>query len=331
MGLSTQGRKAELVGRLVQHDEERLKNLNPISNKLRDFKIVLKPLNQTILNAILNTGSVSLSQLQVFEDGHVRNQTKAIDDDSGQNFIQTVKRHRIDDSCTDPNKAHKTNKRTKPVPVDEDTSPSPVDNQSLKNNVTLIQKVETVPVDESTSPRAVNNQTALIGRVLRTHVRNQTKAINNTEGSLILTVKRRRVDDNSSTISQKPSRRSSMNNNKRKVVSSVVSLMPSLRQYEIVWAKVRGFCFWPGIIEEETPKGKYKIHFFGDYTTSEVTRNKIIHFLEGFNSYSTDSTINKKLVKAVEECKIFLFDKNVNGLCFICRMIELKKKLIQNN
>lgn len=69
----------------------------------------------------------------------------------------------------------------------------------------------------------------------------------------------------------------------RRTISSLVSLKPAPIKYEVVWAHVKGFPNWPGIIEEETPKGKYKIHFFGDYSTSDVGKNKIMHLLEGFN------------------------------------------------
>lgn len=62
--------------------------------------------------------------------------------------------------------------------------------------------------------------------------------------------------------------------NCKKVPSTAMRLKPSLRRFEMVWAHIRGYKNWPGIIEEETPKGKYKIHLFGDYSTSEVGKNK---------------------------------------------------------
>lgn len=95
--------------------------------------------------------------------------------------------------------------------------------------------------------------------------------------------------------------------------------------FEMVWAYIRGYRNWPGIIEAETPKGRYKIHFFGDYTTSEVSKNKIMHLLEGFKDYSpADSTT--LLYKAISEAQLFILDKNRTE-CPICQMMKLKGRM----
>lgn len=91
----------------------------------------------------------------------------------------------------------------------------------------------------------------------------------------------------------------------------------------MVWAHVKGFKNWPGIIEEETPKGKYKIHFFGDYTTSEVGANKIMHLMEGFKNYASMEKPTPLLIKAITEAQMFILDKNVTE-CPICKMMKIK-------
>lgn len=80
---------------------------------------------------------------------------------------------------------------------------------------------------------------------------------------------------------------------------------------------------WPGIIEEETPKGKYKIHFFGDYTTSDVSRNKITHVMEGFVHFSRMKKPTALLQKAITEAQICIFDEN-RTRCPICDVHLIK-------
>lgn len=104
---------------------------------------------------------------------------------------------------------------------------------------------------------------------------------------------------------------------------SVNTLMPAFHKYELVWAYIRGFATWPGVIEEILSNGKYRIHFFGDYTRSDVTRKNITHFFEGFNQFAQNFG-NVKLMKAVEEAKIFLFDSNKPNVCYVCYMLALK-------
>lgn len=98
--------------------------------------------------------------------------------------------------------------------------------------------------------------------------------------------------------------------NRKKIASTALSLRPSLQEYEMVWAHIKGFRNWPGIIEDETPKGKYKIHFFGDYTTSEVSKNKIMHLLEGFKDYASIDNPTTTLYKAITEAQMFILEQN---------------------
>lgn len=102
--------------------------------------------------------------------------------------------------------------------------------------------------------------------------------------------------------------------------------MPTFHVYELVWAYVKGYPSWPCVIESITEKGKFLVHFFGDYTKAEVTRKYITHFFEGFNQFGNNFG-NQKLRKAVEEAKICLLGSKSSNECLICKMLDFKKKL----
>lgn len=116
----------------------------------------------------------------------------------------------------------------------------------------------------------------------------------------------------------------------RQIVMNIIIMQPALIKYEMVWARVRGYAFWPGILEEETKKGKFKIHFFGDYTTSVVGKSKILHFMEGFSGYARQERPTITLHKAVEEARYFLFQKTIPTSCFLCDLLALKQRMNTN-
>lgn len=102
------------------------------------------------------------------------------------------------------------------------------------------------------------------------------------------------------------------------------ALMPSYHKYELVWGYVKGYPSWPAVIEDVLPNGKYRLHFFGDYTKFDMARKNLTHFFEGFNLFSCNFG-NLKLRKAVEEAKIFLLGgHNDMKDCFICSFLEFK-------
>lgn len=107
------------------------------------------------------------------------------------------------------------------------------------------------------------------------------------------------------------------------------ALMPPLKQYELVWAYIRGFPSWPAVIEKILPNGKFTVHFFGDYTRAEVARRNILNYFEGFNQFSCNFG-NIKLQKAVEEAKFLLFEKPYPNECFVCKVLEYKRQLLLN-
>lgn len=118
-----------------------------------------------------------------------------------------------------------------------------------------------------------------------------------------------------------------MQQNTRKILSLV--RQPQFKINEFVWAHVRGFAYWPGVIEEIEPKDKFTIHFFGDYTRATVGRNAISHFLEGFEQYSNNK--NRKLQKAVKEARILLLDKETIDECLVCKLLVLRKEIIEKS
>lgn len=101
------------------------------------------------------------------------------------------------------------------------------------------------------------------------------------------------------------------------------ALMPALHQHQLVWAHIKGFPFWPGVLEQILPNGKFRIHFFGDYSRSDVTRRCILEYFEGFNQFECNFG-NIRLKKAVEEAKYFLFGNNNSKECYVCKILECK-------
>lgn len=114
------------------------------------------------------------------------------------------------------------------------------------------------------------------------------------------------------------------NGKSRRFTPSILCLKPALQMLELIWAHVRGYSNWPGVIERETSKGKYKIHFFGDYTTADVSKNKISHVMEGFVKFSEMKKPSELLKKAISETQLCVFDENRTS-CPICDMMSLKR------
>lgn len=114
--------------------------------------------------------------------------------------------------------------------------------------------------------------------------------------------------------------------NRKKVKSLSLVTPPDLSQYAVCWVKVKGYTDWPGVIERITNDGKYEIHFFGDYTTSIVTKSKITNFFEGFSLFS--STFDApKLNKAITEAGICMMKNPKPETCYICEILKMKANL----
>lgn len=114
----------------------------------------------------------------------------------------------------------------------------------------------------------------------------------------------------------------------RKIVTLV--RQPQFHLNEFVWAHVRGFPYWPGVIEEVDSKGKYNIHFFGDYTRAKLGRNSIIQFYEGFEQHSYDKNGNAKLQKAINEARVLLLTNEKIDECLVCRIPKMQKDFLES-
>jgi hypothetical protein len=87
---------------------------------------------------------------------------------------------------------------------------------------------------------------------------------------------------------------------------------------EVVWAKVRGYSWWPGIIrkiilkpnnlnskEKEIEKEiKFVVKFIGDNSHSILPKEKLENFQEKFSIYSR--TKKKHLINSIKLAKKFL-------------------------
>lgn len=93
-----------------------------------------------------------------------------------------------------------------------------------------------------------------------------------------MSTRSRSTDVNTSELSPKSTVAKNVENaTKRRLVRKIKisranQLMPNLYRYRLVWAHMKGFPFWPGVVEDMLPNGKYLIHFFGDYSYGHVTR-----------------------------------------------------------
>lgn len=146
--------------------------------------------------------------------------------------------------------------------------------------------------------------------------------------------KRKRIEENIANrtliITERPKLMSMKRRVKKMPKTQPNALMPTLHEYELVWAYIKGYPSWPGVIEEFMPNGKYRIHFFGDYTRAEVPRRCIINYFEGFNQFACNFG-NIKLRKAVEEANFFLFGNDDASECYVCKVLEYKSARFFNS
>ena len=91
----------------------------------------------------------------------------------------------------------------------------------------------------------------------------------------------------------------------------------SFKKGDVVWAKVKGYPWWPGEIRQITikqaktePKDKqtiYRINFIGDNTHVDVPKEKVENFEDKYAKYSQIK--KKKLQKAIDKAKRMLKEK----------------------
>lgn len=139
---------------------------------------------------------------------------------------------------------------------------------------------------------------------------------------------KRRLEESSHTVEsrKKPAKKKRQTLCKTKKVQNLLVLLTSLRPFEMVWARIREYVNWPGIIERQTEDGKFLIHFFGDYSVAKVPQTKIMHLMEGFIIYSKASKPSLLLIKAIKEGQMFILD-TPRVECPIYKMLEIKASL----
>lgn len=124
------------------------------------------------------------------------------------------------------------------------------------------------------------------------------------------------------SVQQNASKKSTIKRIPRKSQLPLIT-PPDLSQYAICWVKIRGYKDWPGVIENHV-NGGYEIHFFGDYTTSIVSRSKITNFYEGFSLFKHTFDA-PKLKKAIQEACICLMSDPSPSSCLVCSILKKTK------
>lgn len=281
------GKKSEMINRLITSAKEQ-KQQQDLENGMKSFRIVLNRIDiHKYNNDTLEKNTKKQGEASTIDVRLTRSKTK-----QQQLDLESV-----------PNET-----------VLHDKVPAVIVRVTRSKKIQLQRDLESVSNETKQFAKLHDKVPAVDMRVKRpktTQLQRDLESVSNETASQI----------NKSIISNRNKR--NRGRDSRKFVSSIICLKPSLRKYEMIWAHIKGYPNWPGIIEEETPKGKYRIHFFGDYTTSEVTKNKIMHLMEGFNKFTTVVAPTAQLTKAITEARYFVFDQNRNT-CPICDMLLLK-------
>ena len=80
---------------------------------------------------------------------------------------------------------------------------------------------------------------------------------------------------------------------------------------EIIWAKIRGYPWWPAIItgtDDDIREKKYAVSFIGDNTHSSLAKKCLEKFEKGLQLYS--NTKKKNLSDSIEKAKEIYYNKN---------------------
>ena len=96
---------------------------------------------------------------------------------------------------------------------------------------------------------------------------------------------------------------------------------------EIIWAKIRGYPWWPAIItgaEDDNREKKYTVSFIGDHTHSSLAKKCLEKFEKGLKLYS--NTKKKNLLDVIERAKEIYYNKNGIKEKEIKKMIKKEMK-----
>jgi hypothetical protein len=84
---------------------------------------------------------------------------------------------------------------------------------------------------------------------------------------------------------------------------------------EVVWAKVKGFPWWPGVVASTTRGGDILVNFIGDESHAELPMSKVCKFESKSDEYSNTKhkgLLNSiRLAKKIHEGELS-FDKHMN-------------------
>ena len=73
---------------------------------------------------------------------------------------------------------------------------------------------------------------------------------------------------------------------------------------EIVWAKIRGYPWWPAFVKSIHPdpkENKFKVYFIGDNTHATLPHSKITNFQKSYKDHS--KTKKSKLLDSIKKAK----------------------------
>ena len=96
---------------------------------------------------------------------------------------------------------------------------------------------------------------------------------------------------------------------------------------EIIWAKIRGYPWWPAIItgtEDEQREKKYAVSFIGDNTHASLAKKSLDKFEKGLTQHS--NTKKKNLQESIQKAKEIYYNRNGNRENLINSMIKNNEK-----
>lgn len=90
---------------------------------------------------------------------------------------------------------------------------------------------------------------------------------------------------------------------------------PEYSVAEVVWAKIRGYPWWPGIVNsvqnDDPEEVIFKVSFFGDTTHAFLDETKVAKFEANFTQYEAEGRNSKKLLRSIAEAEAHLKENKI--------------------